>query len=90
MLLSHTLLGCRQRLRRGPSPAGVGPYFHEVKVARKPARNLVTIYLPPIDRERLESMAERGGISRSMLIRYLLGMADGVTPATIRMKAITR
>ena len=54
-------------------------------VAKTP-KQTTTIYLPGPDRQRLDALAAAGGLSRSMIVRRLLDLAEGATPSTIQLR----
>ena len=56
----------------------------------RPPRNTLTLYFAPRDRERLDALAAAGGISRSLVVRRLIGMAEGATPSTIQLRKAGR
>lgn len=60
-------------------------------VRSKTPRSVISVYLRPNDRVRLEQMAAAGGLTRSAVVRRLLDMAEGITPSTIQLrKAVAR
>lgn len=56
----------------------------------KAPRSVVSVYLRPHDRVRLEQMAAAGGLTRSAVVRRLLDLAEGVTPSTIHLRKAVR
>ena len=55
------------------------------KVVPTPKRTL-SLYLPAPERARLDALAEAGGISRSSVLRRLLALAEGATPAALSLR----
>lgn len=59
-------------------------------VTSKAPRSVLSVYLRPHDRARLEQMAAAGGLTRSAVVRRLLDLAEGVTPSTIQLRKAAR